>query len=69
MPRGIKGNIDERIADLKVKLEKKQSEFNEIKSQIKTLEDQKRNEQIEKVIQMAEKQGLSIDEFLETVIK
>jgi phage shock protein A len=69
MPRGVRASLDDRISELKTKLEKKEREVIELKNQIKELENQKRVEMLSKVEDAAKKKGVSVDELLASLIK
>ena len=69
MARGVARSLDMRIDDLKKKLEKKQAEVAEIKSQIKELELAKQAELLTKVSEVAAKKGVSVEELLKSAMK
>ena len=69
MARGVARSLDMRIDDLKKKLEKKQAEAAEIKSQIKELELAKQAELLAKVSEVAAKKGVSVEELLKSAMK
>ena len=69
MARGVARSLDMRINNLREKLEKKQAEAAEIKSQIKELELAKQAELLTKVSEVAAKKGVSVEELLKAAIK
>jgi len=69
MARGVARSLDTRINDLREKLEKKQAEVAEIKSQIKELEVAKQAELLVKVTEVASKKGVSVEELLKAAMK
>ena len=64
MARGVARNLDDRMNDLRKKLEKKQNEAAEIKSQIKELELTKQAEMLAKITEVAAKKGVSVEDLL-----
>ena len=68
MARGVARSLDVRISDLREKLEKKQAEVAELKSQIKELEQAKQVELLAKVSEAAAKKGVSVEELLKSAI-
>ena len=69
MARGVTRSLDDRIAALREKLEKKQAEVAELKSSIKELEVAKQTELLAKVTEVAAQKGISVEELLNTAIK
>ena len=69
MARGVARSLDTRINDLREKLEKKQAEVAEIKSQIKELELAKQAELLAKVSEVAAKKGVSVEALLNSAIQ
>ena len=68
MARGAARSLDDKICALRKKLEKKQAEVAEIKSAIKELEVAKQAELLAKVVEIAARKGISVEELLESVI-
>ncbi len=69
MARGVRGTIDDKIAKLNEKLAKKQAELDEIAHEIKELAAQKKAEQVQQVLKIAEDKGMSMDDILEAINK
>jgi cell division protein FtsL len=69
MARGPKANLDDKIAELNTKIEKKEQEASELKKQVKELENQRRIDMLSKVEAVAKEKGVSVDELLESLVK
>jgi len=69
MARGVARSLDDRILGLREKLEKKQSEISQLKSEIKELEVAKQAELLNKVSETAAQKGVSVEELLNAAIK
>jgi len=69
MARGVARSLDDRINALREKMEKKQSEISQIKSDIKELEVAKQAELLTKVSEAAAQKGVSVEELLNAAIK
>jgi cell division protein FtsL len=69
MARGTRASLDDKIAELRAKVEKKEQETSELKKQVKELENQRRIEMLSKVEAVAKEKGISVDELLESLVK
>jgi cell division protein FtsL len=69
MARGTRASLDDKIAELKAKIEKREQEVSELKKQVKELENQRRIEMLSKVEAVAKEKGISVDELLESLVK
>lgn len=67
MARGVARSIDDRIADLNAKIQKKQDEIAALKEQRKELEEAKKSETAAKIAKLAEEKGIGLDELLNMV--
>ncbi|MDR2932788.1 MAG: hypothetical protein LBV27_06730 [Oscillospiraceae bacterium] len=61
MAKGVRRSIDDRIAEIDAKIFKKQEEISALKERRKELEMSRKTELAEKVVQLAEEKGISID--------
>ena len=68
MARGVARSLDSRMDDLRVKLEKKQTEVAEVKAQIKELEVAKQAELLTKITDVAAQKGVSVEDLLNAAI-
>ena len=69
MPRGAVRSLDERIAEIDVKIEKNRQAYNDLKAQRKELEAQKQAELFAKVQEVATARGISVEALLESALK
>ena len=69
MARGVTRSLDDRITELKTKLEKKQAEVTQLRGEIKELEVAKQAELLSQVTRAAAKKGVSVEELLKSVLK
>ena len=68
MARGAARSLDDKIRILREKLAKKQAEVTELKSSIKELEAAKQAELLAKVVEVAARKGVSVEELLMSAI-
>lgn len=67
MARGKRRSIDDLIAELDAKIEKKQRELSTLKDRRKELEASNQVEMAAKVVQLAAEKGVSIERLLESL--
>lgn len=68
MPRGKPRSIDERIMEIKEKIEKTEQVIRDLKAQRKELDAQKHTDIISTVMEIATQNGLSVEELLEKAV-
>jgi len=67
MAKGKARSVEERLAEIDSKIEGFQAKINDLKAQRKELLDADRQIKLQKVLEVAEEKGLSIDEILEKI--
>jgi len=69
MAKGVTRSLDTRIEVLREKLEKKQAEVGQLKSEIKELQVAKQAELLAKVTAAAAEKGVTVEELLQKAMK
>lgn len=69
MARGVARSVEERIQEIDYKINGFQSKINDLKTLKKELLDAERNAKLQKVIEVAEEKGLSVDDIIDRISK
>lgn len=69
MARGVARPIEEKTREIDAKIEGLQAKINDLKAQKKELLDADRAAKLQKVLEVAEEKGLSVDDIIEKISK
>jgi restriction endonuclease S subunit len=69
MARGIKRSAEELIEETQKKIAAKQEEIKLLQAHLKTLEEQKKAELFDQVLEAATAKGVTVEDLLKSVIK